>query len=103
MSTAAIETDLVRCPEPGCGFTLIRPVGVVVSAGGVATDVSHAGTLVRRDSYLRPPGDAGIRLQFQCDAGHDFTIDFRHHEGQTGFEIMPLGDSAIVLPTIWRD
>ena len=98
---AAVETGLVRCPEPGCECEQMHPVGVAVNSGGVVTDVDREGTRITQDE---PDGrGVTILIRFQCEWGRTSTLRFHFHKGSTEFEFIPLGESVTVEPTIWRD
>jgi hypothetical protein len=98
---AAVEDGLIHCPEPGCGFEYMHPVGVTVNSGGVITDVDRNGTRITRG--LADGRGVTILVRFVCEDGHESLLRFHFHKGSTEFESIPTGEAEPYPHTIWRD
>jgi len=90
------------CPQ--CGFNYVHIRNAVVNAGGDVTAVTPHGTMRFPDE----PAGRGtlVQLDFWCEGGHKFKINFQFHKGQVFVWSEYLGEAAEEYgeyEELWRD
>jgi hypothetical protein len=83
---------------PGCQDASVHPYRVEVDRGGEVTEIAPDGV----GFAVRKPAARGaiITMEFWCESGHGFALEWRFHKGNTFLRAEP---RIVTEETLWRN